>query len=60
PSLEGLPDAPEHRVACLLAPQIRAQIWRGLQNGDAPAALKPLASASTVSTSRAPAGKVGE
>jgi peptide/nickel transport system ATP-binding protein len=43
PRLESVPDEPGHKVACLLAPAIRAQIWQGLQAGHAPNSLRRLA-----------------
>jgi peptide/nickel transport system ATP-binding protein len=43
PRLEPVPGEPGHEVACLLAPAMRAQVWRGLQAGDAPNSLRRLA-----------------
>src|SRR5207302_2428288 len=37
PMLELVPGEPEHRVACLLEPQVRQRIWEGLQRGQTPA-----------------------
>ncbi len=36
PRLAPVPDSPDHQVACLLAPAVRAQIWEGLQAGGQP------------------------
>ena len=47
PGLEPLPDAPDHRVACLLPAETRARIWRRLANGESPDSLRPLAAAAT-------------
>ena len=33
PRLEGLPGAPEHKVACLLTSEQRTGIWRGIGEG---------------------------
>jgi peptide/nickel transport system ATP-binding protein len=46
PRLEPVPDDPGHEVACLLAPEERARIWNGLQEGQAPAVLRTLAGTS--------------
>jgi peptide/nickel transport system ATP-binding protein len=43
PHLEPVPGEAGHEVACLLAPEIRSRIWKGLQAGQAPAALRTLA-----------------
>ncbi len=43
PKLDPVPDQPGHEVACLLDPAVRTQIWRGLQDGQAPASLRQLA-----------------
>jgi peptide/nickel transport system ATP-binding protein len=45
PQREPLADAPGHTVACLLAPEVRTRIWRGLASGQTPAELRHLASA---------------
>ena len=50
PRLESVPGDPGHEVACLLEPEVRARIWKGLQDGQPPASLRALAS---------PAGAVG-
>jgi peptide/nickel transport system ATP-binding protein len=42
PKLTPVPDDPGHEAACLLDPSVRAAIWRGLQAGEAPAALRQL------------------
>ena len=42
PPLAPLPADPGHAVACLLEPDVRARIWRGLQEGQTPAELRPL------------------
>jgi peptide/nickel transport system ATP-binding protein len=34
PQLEPIPGMPGHQVACLLAPEVRARIWRGLESGE--------------------------
>jgi peptide/nickel transport system ATP-binding protein len=39
PRLEGMPEDSEHAVACLLAPEIRTRIWKGLEAGVLPAEL---------------------
>jgi peptide/nickel transport system ATP-binding protein len=44
PRLEPVPAAPGHEVACLLEPEVRARIWKGLQEGRSPSSLRPLAS----------------
>src|SRR3954470_24492014 len=36
PALEPLPDDPRHRVACLLVPETRRNLWRVLREGKAP------------------------
>jgi peptide/nickel transport system ATP-binding protein len=43
PRLEPIPGAAEHQVACLLKPEVRASIWRGIGAGQTPAALRKLA-----------------
>jgi peptide/nickel transport system ATP-binding protein len=45
PRLRPVSGAGGHQVACLLAPEVRSRIWRGLQAGDSPAELRRLASA---------------
>jgi peptide/nickel transport system ATP-binding protein len=40
PRLEAVPDEPGHEVACLLAPESRARIWRGLEAGQTPGELR--------------------
>jgi peptide/nickel transport system ATP-binding protein len=42
PRLEPVPDDPGHQVACLLASDVRRRIWRELQAGESPAALRRL------------------
>ncbi len=63
PQLEPLANSPEHTVACLLTAEVRASIWRGLESGQSPAALRQLASAkpsaATTQTQRL-ASEVGE
>jgi peptide/nickel transport system ATP-binding protein len=36
PTLEPVPDDPQHRVACLLEPETRRKLWRELQAGNLP------------------------
>jgi peptide/nickel transport system ATP-binding protein len=43
PRLDTVPDEPGHEVACLLDPETRSGIWRGLQSGQSPASLRHLA-----------------
>jgi peptide/nickel transport system ATP-binding protein len=43
PPLEPIPTDPEHRVACILRPEIRARIWQGLKAGQPPDSLRHLA-----------------
>jgi peptide/nickel transport system ATP-binding protein len=40
PQLEPVSGNPDHSVACLLAPQTRADLWQRLRAGDAPAAAR--------------------
>ena len=40
PQLEPVSGNPNHSVACLLAPQTRADLWQRLRAGDAPAAAR--------------------
>jgi peptide/nickel transport system ATP-binding protein len=40
PLLEPVPGQREHEVACLLAPEVRARIWQGLEAGASPADLR--------------------
>jgi peptide/nickel transport system ATP-binding protein len=42
PQLEPIAGEEGHAAACLLEPSVRTQIWRGLQNGEAPASLRRL------------------
>jgi peptide/nickel transport system ATP-binding protein len=42
PKLQPVPGEFGHEVACLLAPEIRRQIWQGLQAGRLPAELRRL------------------
>jgi peptide/nickel transport system ATP-binding protein len=42
PRLEGVTGDPGHDVACLLSTDVRSRIWRGLQAGEAPAAMRHL------------------
>jgi peptide/nickel transport system ATP-binding protein len=37
PRLEPTPGEPGHEVACLLASDVRARLWKGLQAGESPA-----------------------
>jgi peptide/nickel transport system ATP-binding protein len=60
PRLEPVPGESDHQVACLLAPEERARIWRGLQAGQPPAALRTLAgTAATDHPSTSPRGPQG-
>jgi peptide/nickel transport system ATP-binding protein len=43
PALEPVPGSPGHEVACLLAAQIRARIWKGLESGESGAELRRMA-----------------
>jgi peptide/nickel transport system ATP-binding protein len=43
PKLESVPADPGHEVACLLAPEERVRIWKGLQAGQSPSSLRTLA-----------------
>jgi peptide/nickel transport system ATP-binding protein len=36
PMLEEVPGDPNHQVACLLAPEVRRQLWSELRSGVAP------------------------
>jgi peptide/nickel transport system ATP-binding protein len=36
PRLERVPGGPGHEVACLLAPEMRARLWKGLRAGESP------------------------
>ena len=47
PPLVPLPGGDGHAVACLLEPEARARIWRGLQEGQTPSELRPLAESVT-------------
>ena len=40
PQLEPVAGNPDHSVACLLAPQVRADLWQRLRAGDAPEAAR--------------------
>jgi peptide/nickel transport system ATP-binding protein len=40
PRLQPVPDDPAHTAACLLAADVRAKVWQGLQAGEAPAELR--------------------
>jgi peptide/nickel transport system ATP-binding protein len=42
PRLEPVPDDPGHTVACLLQPDVRTRIWRGLESGQTPSELRRL------------------
>jgi peptide/nickel transport system ATP-binding protein len=42
PRLEPVPGDAGHDVACLLAPEVRARIWRGLQEGEQPGTMRHL------------------
>ena len=43
PKLEALDGDTGHEVACLLEPEVRTRIWRGLQEGRSPAELRQVA-----------------
>jgi peptide/nickel transport system ATP-binding protein len=43
PRLEAVPGAGDHRVACLLSPEVRTRIWDGLATGQSPEQLTELA-----------------
>jgi peptide/nickel transport system ATP-binding protein len=43
PQLQPVPGDVEHKVACLLEPAVRAQIWHGLCSGREPAEMRKLA-----------------
>jgi peptide/nickel transport system ATP-binding protein len=43
PRLEPMPGAREHEVACLLAPEVRNELWRGLSAGESPEELVKIA-----------------
>jgi SRSO17 transposase len=45
PKLQPVPSDSGHEVACLLEPEVRAKIWRGLEAGEEPASLRRLAGA---------------
>jgi peptide/nickel transport system ATP-binding protein len=63
PHLTPVPDDRGHEVACLLEPEVRTRIWRGLEEGQAPAALRALAEplgASRTSDAFPPAQEDGE
>jgi len=57
PWLEPLPSDPDHKVACLLSPRVRGEIWRGLRAGTPPEELR----AALVESERQPgaAARVG-
>ena len=57
PKLEPVAGDPGHEAACLLEPEIRTAIWKGLQSGESPAELRRLAGEypSTVRTTAAAA-----
>jgi peptide/nickel transport system ATP-binding protein len=42
PRLEPVPSDATHKVACLLEPQVRGEIWRGLRAGTPPEELRAL------------------
>jgi peptide/nickel transport system ATP-binding protein len=42
PRLQAVPGEDGHQVACQLAPELRARIWRGLDSGQVPAELRRL------------------
>jgi peptide/nickel transport system ATP-binding protein len=44
PRLEPVAGDDGHEVACLLEQDVRMRIWKGLQEGQSPASLRPLAS----------------
>ncbi len=46
PTLEAVPGAPGHTVACLLPAEVRTRIWNGLVSGQSPDALRSMAVAS--------------
>jgi peptide/nickel transport system ATP-binding protein len=64
PRLEPVPGQTDHQVACLLAPEVRTRIWKGLQAGQSSASLRPLASPSntgvSVGAAQLGANEVGE
>jgi peptide/nickel transport system ATP-binding protein len=51
PSLISVPNQAGHEAACLLKPEVRTRIWKGLQAGQTPASLRPLASPSRTADS---------
>jgi peptide/nickel transport system ATP-binding protein len=60
PKRERVPGDPGHEVACLLAPDVRARIWKGLVAGEQPADLKrDLVDASAASFVTAPPPAAG-
>ena len=40
PPLEPVPGDPRHRVACLLAPEVRSSLWAALREGETPDAAR--------------------
>ncbi len=48
PRLEPVAGTNGHQVACLLTPEVRAQIWRGLEAGESVEDLKRLSPEKTV------------
>ena len=61
PGLEPIPEENGHEVACLLEPELRSQIWKGLQAGQDPAELRRLVlegdkTLRTTAAARAPQG----
>jgi peptide/nickel transport system ATP-binding protein len=61
PALEPIPEENGHEVACLLEPELRSQIWKGLQAGQDPADLRRIVlegdkTLRTTAAARAPQG----
>ncbi len=58
PRLTPVPNDAGHQVACLLDPEVRARIWRGLEEGQTPSSLRALAEPSIAArTVDRPAGR---
>ena len=51
PALEPLPGDPNHRVACLLTPDVRSRIWRALESGQSLAAARKLSEPAVIASS---------
>jgi peptide/nickel transport system ATP-binding protein len=56
PKLEPTAGDPEHQVACLLKPEVRAKIWGGLKDGQDPSALRHFAEPATAVRTSAASG----